>query len=131
MGSHRRTDPARRGLLARVIERRRLDRAPSPDESDAATADEKNLPSPEAESARAPEPAPGSEPGPPAAGGQDERIAAIESRLDHLEFLIEGLQDAVHRDSTRHEREIRDLEQRTDPSEMSRSLAEHERQRGL
>jgi hypothetical protein len=102
----RRSDRGRRGLFARVIQGRRPDGAP--------TADEDASP-------------------PEAAGGdpRDRRIAALESRLDHLESLVEGLQDAVHRDSARHEREIRDLENRTAPGEMSRSLAEHNREHGL
>jgi hypothetical protein len=41
------------------------------------------------------------------------------------------MQDAVHRDSARHEREIRDLDKKTAPGQMSRSLAEHSRERGL
>jgi len=102
-----RSDRGRRGLFARVIERRRLERSPAADEDAASRLEER-----------------GSDP-------HDRRITALESRLDHLESLVEGLQDAVHRDSARHEREIRDLGEKTDPGQMSRSLAEHDREHGL
>jgi hypothetical protein len=88
-----------------VIERRRLEKSPGSEEG---SADVRNQ------------------------GGADrqgEQIAALESRLNYLESLVEGLQDAVHRDSVRHGRELRDLEQRTAPAEMSRSLAERDRER--
>jgi uncharacterized coiled-coil protein SlyX len=90
-----------------VIERRRLENPPRPDEGAASLRDDRD------------------------ADPHDARIAALESRLDHLESLVEGLQDAVHRDSARHEREIRDLGEKTDPGRMSRSLAEHNREHGL
>jgi hypothetical protein len=107
MPENRRNDRGRRGLFARVLERRRLEKAPAPDGGAAGLRD------------------------PADAGRHGERIAALESRLSHLESLLEGLQDAVHRDSVRREREIQELEQKTAPARMSRSLAEHDRERGL
>ena len=107
MPENRRIGRSRRGLLARVIERRRLENAPAADERGTGVRSQGD--------AREP----------------DERIAALESRLNHLEALVEGLQDAVHRDSTRYEHEIRELEQKIAPAEMSRSLAEHDRRHGL
>ncbi len=97
MRRERVTGRARRGLLARVIERRRLE-APDPAEQ---------------------------------RGSDEGRIEALERRVAHLESLIEGLQDAVHRDSVRHDDEVRELQRKTDPGEMSRSLAEHAREQGL
>jgi hypothetical protein len=32
-----------------------------------------------------------------------EDLKRLRQRLEHLEALVEGLQDAVHRDSVRHE----------------------------
>jgi hypothetical protein len=58
-------------------------------------------------------------------------LAAVERRLDHLEALLEGLQDAVHRQTVRQEREIGELERKTDAAEMTRSLDRHARERGL
>jgi hypothetical protein len=61
----------------------------------------------------------------------ESRLAAVERRLDHLEALLEGLQDAVHRQTVRQEREIGELERKTDAAEMTRSLDRHARERGL
>jgi hypothetical protein len=60
-----------------------------------------------------------------------QRIAALEQRIDHLERLLEGLQDSVHRESTRHEADVEDLKRRIDPAELSRALDRHTRERGL
>jgi hypothetical protein len=66
---------------------------------------------------RRPEPAP--EQLRPAAGsepddqtGVERRLRTLEARLEHLESLIEGLQDSVHRESSRHQKEIEDLQHR-------------------
>lgn len=107
MAESRRSERGRRGLFARVIERRRLESSPAAEEGGANVRDQ------------------------PDASPLAERIASVESRLDHLESLVEGLQDAVHRDSARHEREIRDLEEKTAPGPMTRSIAEHNREHGL
>jgi hypothetical protein len=106
MAENRDTGGGRRGLFARVMERRRLEASSSAEEA-----------TPEAEA----------ESGDP----YGDRIAALESRLDHLESLVEGLQDAMHRDSVRREQEIQALEQKTSPAWIARSLAEHDRERGL
>jgi hypothetical protein len=107
MQQNRRLGRGRRGLFARVLERRRLE-ATSGQAEDAPNTPEV------------------------AAGGTEEdRIAALESRLDRLESLVEGLQDAMYRDAVRREGELQNLEQKTAPDEMSRSLAEHARRHGL
>ena len=59
------------------------------------------------------------------------RIAALESRVDHLETLLESLQDSVHRQSTRQQREIDVLSRKTEPAEMARSLGRHSQRHGL
>jgi hypothetical protein len=51
--------------------------------------------------------------------------------VTHLEAMIEGLQDAVHRDSRRTHEELDDLRRRTEPSEISRALSRDQRERGL
>lgn len=98
----------RHGLLSRVLERRRLDEDPD-----------------EPQSPQAPQPPPAD------TSGTDDRIAELTRRVDNLEALVEGLQDAVHRDSLRRGQQIKELEDRTDPAEMSRSLARHSRKHGL
>jgi hypothetical protein len=96
------TGGGRHGLLSRVLERRRLD----------VDADE-------------------SQPQPQGAPATDARIAELAERVNRLEALVEGLQDSVHRDSLRRGHQIQELEDRTDPAEMSRSIAGHSRKHGL
>jgi hypothetical protein len=59
------------------------------------------------------------------------RVAALEARVDHLEAQLEGLQDALHRLSVRHDSEIEKLTKGTRPDEMARALSEDARRRGL
>jgi hypothetical protein len=58
-------------------------------------------------------------------------IRALEQRVLHLEAMIEGLQDAVHRESKRTREELDDLRRRTEPGEISRALSRDARERGL
>jgi uncharacterized coiled-coil protein SlyX len=60
-----------------------------------------------------------------------ERLEALEARIAHLERLVEGLQDSVHRESERHGKLIAELQARVQPSEMGAALARHARDRGL
>jgi uncharacterized coiled-coil protein SlyX len=66
--------------------------------------------------------------GPPAA---NERLEALEARVAHLEGMIEGLQDAMHREITRMNSQIETLVKRTEPEEIARSLSQSARERGL
>jgi hypothetical protein len=61
----------------------------------------------------------------------ERRIEVLEGRVDQLEALLEGLQDAVHRGSVREGERIDALEKRTEPSEISRALSRDARERGL
>jgi uncharacterized coiled-coil protein SlyX len=69
----------------------------------------------------------------PANGSQAplDRIESLERRVTHLETMIEGLQDAVHREITRTNHQIDELRKRTEPGELSRALSEDARHRGL
>ena len=60
-----------------------------------------------------------------------DRIESLEKRVSHLETMIEGLQDAVHREITRTNDQIDELRKRTEPAELSRALSEDARTRGL
>jgi hypothetical protein len=75
----------------------------------------------------APRDRPKSESGDP----QAERLQAVEVRLAHLEHLVEGLQDSVHREFERHSKLLADLQNQTQPGPMGAALAEDARQRGL
>jgi hypothetical protein len=63
--------------------------------------------------------------------GHERRIEVLEERIDQIEALVEGLQDAVHRASIREGERMEALEKRTEPSEMSRALSRDARERGL
>jgi uncharacterized coiled-coil protein SlyX len=60
-----------------------------------------------------------------------ERIESLERRVAHIETMIEGLQDNVHREITRTNHQIDELRKRTEPAELSRALSEDARHRGL
>jgi hypothetical protein len=62
---------------------------------------------------------------------QPSRVEGLEARLAHLENLVEGLQDSVHRESDRHSRLITELQDQIDPGAMRAALARDERERGL
>ena len=63
--------------------------------------------------------------------GPRRRVDDLERRLMHLEAAFEGLQDAVHRESTRQSEEIAALRHRTEPRELARMLTDDARKRGI
>jgi uncharacterized coiled-coil DUF342 family protein len=62
--------------------------------------------------------------------GRDE-VRALEARITHLEQLVEGLQDSVHRESTRLSKRIGDVETRIQPAALGKALSDDARERGL
>lgn len=58
-------------------------------------------------------------------------IDSIEGRVADLEVMLEGLQDAVHRDAVRRDEQATRLERRIEPHELARALSDHARERGL
>jgi uncharacterized coiled-coil protein SlyX len=62
--------------------------------------------------------------------GQNE-LGALEDRVAHLEQLVQGLQDSVHRESMRLEKRLTDVEMRIEPGAMGRALSDDARERGL
>ena len=63
--------------------------------------------------------------------GRDDKVDALEARIAHLEGLVEGLQDSVHRESERHARLIAELQGQIQPGAMGAALAKDARSRGL
>jgi hypothetical protein len=59
------------------------------------------------------------------------RLEILEKRLEQLEAMVEGLQDAVHRESVRREGEIEHLQRRTEPAEIRRALGKDAREHGI
>ena len=61
----------------------------------------------------------------------DPRSDALHARIDRLEAMVEGLQDAVHRESVRQNERMDELQRRTEPGELRRALSDDARRRGL
>jgi uncharacterized coiled-coil protein SlyX len=62
---------------------------------------------------------------------QTERVRALETRVAHLEQMVEGLQDSVHREAGRHDKLIAEIQAQIQPSAMGAALADDARHRGL
>jgi uncharacterized coiled-coil protein SlyX len=60
-----------------------------------------------------------------------ERLDSLETRVSHLEDMLEGFQDSVHREITRMNLESDQLRERTEPAAIRRSLSDDARTRGL
>jgi hypothetical protein len=60
-----------------------------------------------------------------------EQLPALESRVAHLEQMLQGLQDSVHRETARHSKQLADLEARIQPAALGKALTEDARERGL
>jgi uncharacterized coiled-coil protein SlyX len=60
-----------------------------------------------------------------------ERLRGVEARVAHLEQMVEGLQDSVHRESQRHDKLIAELQAQIQPAAMGAALADDARHRGL
>ena len=72
------------------------------------------------------------EPGKPAAvAAEQDQLRALEARVDHLEQLVQGLQDSVHRESKRSARRVAELEARVQPGALAKALSDDARDRGL
>jgi hypothetical protein len=72
------------------------------------------------------------EAGPDEAEADDtRRVAALERRVEQLEAQLEALQDSVHRQATRHDKEIDALDERTRAPELTRALGKYSQERGL
>jgi TolA-binding protein len=60
-----------------------------------------------------------------------DQLRALEARVEHLEALLQGLQDSVHREGSRQEKRLTDLEARTQPGALGKALSHDARERGL
>lgn len=67
----------------------------------------------------------------PERADHEQRIRALEGRVEELESLLEGLQDSVHREAARQGREIEALEAKTQAPAVARALDRYSRERGL
>lgn len=67
----------------------------------------------------------------PAAPSEADRVGRLEERVEHLEALLQGLQDSVHRESARHAALIAELDKRLQPGVLGKALSDDARERGL
>jgi hypothetical protein len=58
-------------------------------------------------------------------------VQTLEERIEHLEQLLEALQDSVHRESERQGKRIADLEAQIQPAALGVALSRDARERGL
>ena len=63
--------------------------------------------------------------------GDSVAIQALRTRVEHLEQLLEALQDSVHRESERQSRRLSDVEAQLQPAALGRALSRDARERGL
>jgi uncharacterized coiled-coil protein SlyX len=61
----------------------------------------------------------------------EHRVETLEARMEHLERALEGLQDAVYRQSQLEAERIDELRRRTEPAQIARELSRDARRRGL
>jgi hypothetical protein len=62
---------------------------------------------------------------------EQDPLRALEARMNHLEQLVQGLQDSVHRESSRTDKRLADLEAQIQPGAISKALSDDVRARGL
>jgi hypothetical protein len=67
----------------------------------------------------------------PERSAQTDPLKALEIRVAHLEHMLQGLQDSVHREAGRQNKRITDLEARLQPAALGKALTEDARERGL
>ncbi len=59
-----------------------------------------------------------------------QRIKALETRIEHLESALEALEDATYRQAVSEGKRLDALHKRTQPEQMARALSEDARRRG-
>jgi len=55
----------------------------------------------------------------------------LRSRVAHLEQLVQGLQDSVHRGSERQDKRLSEIERQIEPATLAAALSKDARIRGL
>jgi hypothetical protein len=65
------------------------------------------------------------------AGPEPDDLRGLEARIAHLEQLVQGLQDSVHREASRQAKRIAELEARIQPGALGKALSDDARARGL
>jgi hypothetical protein len=58
-------------------------------------------------------------------------VEALRQRLNRLETMVEGLQDALYRQAVAHDQQLEEIARRIEPEAMARALSDDARRRGL
>ena len=61
----------------------------------------------------------------------ERRVETLEANTEHLEAVLEGLQDACYRRSVLEDEHMGELRKRTDPDQIARELSRNAERRGL
>ena len=67
----------------------------------------------------------------PVVDAASDQLRSLEARLEHLEALVQGLQDSVHRESSRQSARLTELEAQIQPAALGKALNDDARSRGL
>ena len=68
---------------------------------------------------------------PPKHDSEQDELRALKVRLADLEQLVQGLQDSVHRETTRLSKRITELEAQVQPAALGKAISDDARRRGL
>ena len=68
---------------------------------------------------------------PPPDTDWQQQLETLAARVEHLEAELEGLQDAVYRQSVLEQENISELRRRTAPQQLARELGQDAQRRGL
>ena len=60
-----------------------------------------------------------------------DRLESLDLQVARLEELVEGLQDAVHRESVRRDAEIAEVKRKLEPTALAQAISADARKRGL
>jgi hypothetical protein len=63
--------------------------------------------------------------------GSERQMEILEARIKRLEAAVEGLQDAIHRQTVMHDEQLDELGRRTEPHQIARALSQDARERGV
>ncbi len=67
----------------------------------------------------------------PPDAGSERPMEILEARVEHLEAELEGLQDAIHRQSILRDERLDELDRRIEPHQIARALSQDARKRGI
>jgi cell division protein FtsB len=61
---------------------------------------------------------------------QEHRLETLRARIDHLEMVVQDLQDSTHRQFVAHDKRLDDLGTKTEPHRLAQALSRDARSHG-